>query len=357
MNKNKGITLVALVITIIVLIILAGVSINAVQNGGIINNAKLAKNEYNEEKVEEETELTKWNQYMETTQKDTAIKADFEKQGLSVTFKNSYMTGIEPGTKVGEIKVPADYKICNIDGTDIAEGAATTTLVTTGMVIKKNNEEVGRIIIYGEVDCDGSINMSDASDACNIWNFDNYIEQYDIKEYQIIASDVNHDGYRDSQDDNLIKDVYMGDAKIDQNQKASLPIVKNYKWYLEEYMNNLPKEFTDAYKVYYNEEKSRYQITVLPDTVTIGEMKEKLNDADATIKVYNKETGEYETGDDVMLVKGAGIYKKFATFSEKSSEYAGKFNSFSTNINNSTKSNESNRKSLNKCVFGVKFVS
>ena len=55
MNKNKGITLVALVITIIVLIILAGVSINAVQNGGIINNAKEARNEYNEEKAKEET--------------------------------------------------------------------------------------------------------------------------------------------------------------------------------------------------------------------------------------------------------------------------------------------------------------
>ena len=44
MNKNKGITLVALVVTIIVLIILAGVSINLVLgNNGIITMAKRAK--------------------------------------------------------------------------------------------------------------------------------------------------------------------------------------------------------------------------------------------------------------------------------------------------------------------------
>jgi len=46
-KAEKGITLVALVITIIVLIILAGVSISAAFNGGIIDNAKNAKTEYN----------------------------------------------------------------------------------------------------------------------------------------------------------------------------------------------------------------------------------------------------------------------------------------------------------------------
>ena len=66
-KTNKGITLVALVITIIVLIILAGVSINAVLNGGIITNAKDVKNEYNEGKVKEETALI-----------DLEVQSDFE---------------------------------------------------------------------------------------------------------------------------------------------------------------------------------------------------------------------------------------------------------------------------------------
>ena len=42
-NKNKGITLVALVITIIILLILAGISISALTNTGIFQKAKDAK--------------------------------------------------------------------------------------------------------------------------------------------------------------------------------------------------------------------------------------------------------------------------------------------------------------------------
>ena len=61
MLKNKrGITLIALVITIIVLIILAGISINLIlgQNG-IINKVKEAKKEQEIGKILEELELKK----------------------------------------------------------------------------------------------------------------------------------------------------------------------------------------------------------------------------------------------------------------------------------------------------------
>ena len=43
-NKNKGITLIALVITIIILLILAGISISALTNQGLFKNAKAAQN-------------------------------------------------------------------------------------------------------------------------------------------------------------------------------------------------------------------------------------------------------------------------------------------------------------------------
>lgn len=42
-KKNKGITLVALVVTIVVLLILAGISIAALTNTGIFQKAKDAK--------------------------------------------------------------------------------------------------------------------------------------------------------------------------------------------------------------------------------------------------------------------------------------------------------------------------
>ena len=46
MREQKGITLVALIITIIVLLILAMVSISLVMNGGIIARANNAVNNY-----------------------------------------------------------------------------------------------------------------------------------------------------------------------------------------------------------------------------------------------------------------------------------------------------------------------
>ena len=42
-KKNKGITLVALVITIVILLILAGISISTLTNTGIFKKAKDAK--------------------------------------------------------------------------------------------------------------------------------------------------------------------------------------------------------------------------------------------------------------------------------------------------------------------------
>lgn len=58
-NLNKGITLIALVITIIVLLILAGVSIATLTGeDGILAKAKLAK-ERNEQAEQEENEILK----------------------------------------------------------------------------------------------------------------------------------------------------------------------------------------------------------------------------------------------------------------------------------------------------------
>ncbi len=55
-KENKGITLVALVITIILLIILAGISITQLTGNGLFENAKLAKEKYfNEQEKENKT--------------------------------------------------------------------------------------------------------------------------------------------------------------------------------------------------------------------------------------------------------------------------------------------------------------
>ena len=57
MKKQNGITLVALVITIIILLILAGISIAALSNTGIFGKAKEAKNVSNTAAYEENDTL------------------------------------------------------------------------------------------------------------------------------------------------------------------------------------------------------------------------------------------------------------------------------------------------------------
>ncbi len=59
-KKNKGITLVALVVTIVVLLILAGISISALTNTGIFQKAKDAKQKSEEATQNEESLLTEY---------------------------------------------------------------------------------------------------------------------------------------------------------------------------------------------------------------------------------------------------------------------------------------------------------
>ncbi len=62
-NLNKGITLVALIITIIVLLILAAVAISAIKGDGIISHAKNAKTQYEDAQKKEQDML----EYYEAT--------------------------------------------------------------------------------------------------------------------------------------------------------------------------------------------------------------------------------------------------------------------------------------------------
>ena len=59
-NKNNGITLVALVITIIILLILAGVSVSLLGSNGLITKAILAREQTKIAQYTEKIEMKKW---------------------------------------------------------------------------------------------------------------------------------------------------------------------------------------------------------------------------------------------------------------------------------------------------------
>ena len=71
-KQERGITLIALVVTIVVLLILAGVSISLVlNNNGVISKAKEAKNQYAEARTNDEKQLNEVSDWIKETVGDT----------------------------------------------------------------------------------------------------------------------------------------------------------------------------------------------------------------------------------------------------------------------------------------------
>lgn len=86
--KNKGITIIALIVTIIVLLVLASVSIAMITGeNGILSKAKLSKENSNLSEIEEQNRLGQYNESIDkyTTSRGTVTLTDEEYQ----IFKNS----------------------------------------------------------------------------------------------------------------------------------------------------------------------------------------------------------------------------------------------------------------------------
>ena len=74
MKEQKGITLVALVITIIILLILAGISIASLTGSGLFNKAKEAKNASENASREENSTLQDYENWVGNYINETKTK-------------------------------------------------------------------------------------------------------------------------------------------------------------------------------------------------------------------------------------------------------------------------------------------
>ena len=109
-KSTKGITLIALVVTIVVLLILAGVSVNALfGNGGIIDKAKEAKELHEQKQQEELEEINKLNEQLgqyinkngtEDENGDTPEKQAVVKYAFAFKNSNKSARSPEPSTDV-----------------------------------------------------------------------------------------------------------------------------------------------------------------------------------------------------------------------------------------------------------------
>ena len=118
-KQEKGITLIALVVTIVVLLILAGVSISLVlNNNGVISKAKDAKNQYAEAQTNEEKQLNEVSDWIDTKVGDTTGGGSGDSttgggsaggSGDSTTGGGSAGGSGDSTTKVDGVPIPEGY--------------------------------------------------------------------------------------------------------------------------------------------------------------------------------------------------------------------------------------------------------
>ena len=138
-TRQSGITLVALVVTIVVLLILAGVSISLVLgNNGLISKAKEARNAYEQDGINTQTALD--NLYGE------ALELLGEQDKVSVGVKaivNSTING-EAASATNPI-IPKGYIAINTSTTSWGDGSSspTTENINKGLVITDSVDESG----------------------------------------------------------------------------------------------------------------------------------------------------------------------------------------------------------------------
>ena len=146
-KETQGITLIALIITIVVLMILAGVAIRSI-NGGIIENANKATGKYNS-KVEEENNIlagyeNELNKYAgENTDKFEKEPTNVEYFNWTTTETTATINGFSDEGKakynageITELIIPGEYK--GLPVTTISEGCFKNCTEITEIKIPKS---------------------------------------------------------------------------------------------------------------------------------------------------------------------------------------------------------------------------
>ena len=130
-KNTKGITLVALIITIIVLLILAMVSINLVINGGIIGKAQNTVNDY---KIAEEKEQIQLGYSDYQLALSMGQEEDLSVEGATVTEDSTNGWKVKFGTTENEYTLSADGK--TITGPTKTDSTSSEISITSTVLNK-----------------------------------------------------------------------------------------------------------------------------------------------------------------------------------------------------------------------------
>ena len=122
-RERKGITLIALVITIIVLLILAGVTIAmVVGDNGILSRSREAKDTTNIKKIQEEVDLEAADLVAEYHSKDNGEVPSTAGEYVAVQINRKTVNGIEIEADESTMKITASKDGITVEGTIETDG-------------------------------------------------------------------------------------------------------------------------------------------------------------------------------------------------------------------------------------------
>ena len=162
-RNNKGITLLALIITIIVLVILAGVAINTLYGeNGIISNAEDAERLSNIKSLEEGINLYKIDKNLEGKVQEESYPIALNEDGSKITLSQmksaSELEKLPDGVKYTLLNLTAEKGTTNIPTFEQIDYSQFYKLDYTKL--NMSEEEAKKLVIYIEGDNYKVINLT-----------------------------------------------------------------------------------------------------------------------------------------------------------------------------------------------------
>ena len=297
LRKSNGITLIALVITIIVLLILAGVAISMLSGeNGILTKAAEAKTKTEEGQKQEETAL-----------ESMELETYFQIENLKYKCSNGYITGIDNEEKAKNLKLALEKQGYKLYKKDQTTEVGNDEKLTIGMVVKKDTQKIATIIILGDVDGSGDINVLDTNAVQNA-----LADGTPIRDYYKIAADIDGDGEITDLDATAITNALTGGNIINQYIYAKSPN-KIEIYTTSDLEEKYSKSFADKLKgsKYKIEDGTWDEVKVsvlkgVSSTTKVGEILDVFADENVSIRdADNKVCGR----DDVIENEYSVIYK------------------------------------------------
>ena len=160
LRNKKGITLIALVITIIVLLILAAITIATLTGkNGILANAQRAKEENSHAQVKEQIQIAviEYNIQKKKSQKSTYSSS------IDYLGKNGYLTGYDEKNVLDSYVIPKD----KLNGASLGKGTDKTT--GNVYVIEKENLVTGSTEKIASLETINTLEVAEESTELYSW--------------------------------------------------------------------------------------------------------------------------------------------------------------------------------------------